>query len=171
MLDSPLPEYVDARKIFDQDGALSGHISLARLERLQQCLAGEESDIKAEISFTKDNFGRKHITGKIEGKLQVECQRCLEPLTITLRDDLNLVVVADEAAAKNLEEQFDPWITEEHKIYLADLIDEQLVLSMPIVNYHQSGPCSEQTGYSSEDDNTEEASTKPFAVLASLKKQ
>jgi len=172
MSDSQLPEYVDARKIFDQEGALSGHIDLTKLDRLKGCLSGEEATIKAEVSFFVDDFGRKHITGWIEAGLQVECQRCLGPLTIELKDDINLVLVADETAAKNLEDEFDPWIIEENKIFLADLIDEQLVLSMPIVNYHRSRSCSVQPGYISGDDKIEKgAGTNPFAVLASLRKQ
>jgi len=172
MSDSPLPEYVDARKIFNQEGALSGHIDLTKLDRLKGYLTGEAATIKAEVSFFVDDFGRKHITGWIEAGLQVECQRCLGPLTIELKDDINLVLVDDETAANSLEEEFDPWIIEENKIYLADLIDEQLVLSMPIVNYHRTGSCSEQPGYNSADDNIEKrAGTNPFAVLASLKKQ
>lgn len=172
MYDSPLPEYVNARKIFTQGVSLSGYMGLTRLVRLQDCLAGKEADIRAEIRFFVDDFGQRHITGEIEARFSVECQRCLEPLPIELNDAINLVLVADEAAAKSLEKQFDPWILEENKIFLADLIDEQLVLSMPIVNYHQSGPCSERTGYKSGDGKTEEeGSTNPFSVLASLNKQ
>ena len=100
MSDSPLPEYVDARKIFDQEGALSGQIDLTRLDRLTGYLAGDEAEIKAEVSFSMDDFGRRHITGRIGARLQVECQRCLEPLTIELQDDINLVLVADETAAR-----------------------------------------------------------------------
>ena len=151
---------------------MSGSIGLIRLERLQEYLAGDEADIWAAISFTLDDSGRKHITGSIKAKLRVECQRCLEPLSIDLLEEFNLILVADEAAAKDLEKQFDPWIIEDNKIFLADVIDEQLVLSMPIVNYHHSGPCAELTGHKSDADETEVAkATNPFAVLASLKKQ
>ena len=112
----------------------------------------------------------------LEAQFQVQCQRCLEPLQIMLKDDINLVLVADLEAAKTLDKQFDPWINEDTKISLANLIDEQLVLCMPIVNYHRSGPCSERGNFSTASGSDGEAvdsndpAKSPFAVLASLKK-
>lgn len=171
MSDSPLPEYVDTRKIFTQASTLSGSIGLSRLNRIKEYLAEDDISVQAELRFSVDDSGRKHIVGELKASLPVECQRCLEPLRIELADEFNLVLVADETVAKSLEKQYDPLVVEENKIYLADLIDEQLVLAMPIVNYHQSGPCSEAKSYATEQTETEDmASDSPFAVLATLKK-
>jgi uncharacterized protein len=107
------------------------------------------------------------------------CQRCLEPVAEEIRETVDLVLVPDEAAAEALSTEFDPWITEDHRIFLADLLDEQLLLGMPIVSYHKDGPCSENTRVEvkaepgTENLGKEEAaeadSSNPFAVLAKLK--
>lgn len=167
---SPLPEYVDARKIFSAEGSVSGEIALSRLARVTSCVVTERACITADIRFWVDDFGRKRIAGQVQAQIQVQCQRCLEPLEINVSDTINLVLVADETAAKALEEEFDHWINEDHKIVLAELIDEQLVLALPIVNFHQTGPCSESSAYSAGPEVGSEAKrVNPFAVLASLR--
>ena len=37
----------------------------------------------------------------------------------------------------------DPWICEDHKLDLAEMVEEQLILCMPLVSYHDSGDCVE----------------------------
>ena len=64
------------------------------------------------------------------------CQRCLQPLDLVVEDDINLVLVETEEKAKGLEELYDPWICETYKINLADLVEEQLLLALPIVCLH-----------------------------------
>jgi uncharacterized protein len=166
---SPLPEYVDTRKGFNATGSVCGEIALSRLARVTSCVVTDEACITADLRFWIDEFGRKRITGQVQAQLQVQCQRCLEPLSIAVADEVNLMLVADEAAAKSLEEEFDPWINEDHKIVIADLVDEPLVLALPIVSFHQTGPCSERGMYSTGAEVGDEVKrSNPFAVLASF---
>ena len=68
----------------------------------------------------------------------------------------------------------DPWICEDHKLDLAEMVEEQLILCMPLVSYHDSGDCLSLKNYVSgahiEEDAASSASKEsPFAVLRSLK--
>tara|TARA_B110000116_G_scaffold69300_1_gene59887 strand:+ start:67 stop:444 length:378 start_codon:yes stop_codon:yes gene_type:complete len=110
------------------------------------------------------------ILGGLQAQVNVFCQRCLKPLAIALADDINLALVRDEEAAEQLDAKLDPWICEDHKLDLAELIEEQLILCTPIVSYHESGECIAQKDYVAGEDATESvASESPFAVLRSLK--
>jgi len=82
--------------------------------------------------------------------------------------------VRDEEAAKQLDAEYDPWICEDNKLDLAEMVEEQLILCMPLVSYHDSGDCLSLKNYVSgahiEEDAASSASKEsPFAVLRSLK--
>ncbi len=147
---SPLPSYVDARKIFTQKGVISGSMELQRLEQICKSLADLQGEVSARIAFTVDESGSKLITGDLQATVNVYCQRCLEPLAIELKDAIELILVPDEESAAALDKSLDPWIADNQKIDIVRLIDEQLVLCMPIVILHDTGPCASDSSFSTE---------------------
>lgn len=173
MSESPVPPYVDTRKVFLQEGKICGNLSLEQLPRFRDSLISEKAEIWIELSFDTNQSKQRIISGSIRAAVEVSCQRCLEPLEIELSDDIMLVLLHDEALAEKLEPQLDPWICEDHKLELASLIEEQLLLCMPIVNYHASKDCVSALQYTSAEekgDSLGNAKTEsPFSVLSSLK--
>ncbi len=176
MLDSSIPAYVDTRKIFLQQGNISGQLSLERLPRFIKILANEEGSVSTTLNFILNDARQRLISGHLQAKVNVICQRCLKPLAIVLTDDIKLALVKDEDAAKQLASELDPWISLDHKLDLAELVEEQLILCMPIVSYHESGECViSRKNYVSgaPKDGTEASSVSaenPFSVLKSLGK-
>ena len=174
MLESAIPAYVDTRKIFLQQGEISGQLSLERLPRFIECLADGNGSVTIDLNFGLDDARQRLISGRLQAEVNVICQRCLKPLAIQLADDINLALVKDEEAAKQLEAGLDPWICQDHKLNLAELVEEQLILSMPLVSYHDSGECIDRKNYvCGESKDFEEAKSasaeNPFSVLISLK--
>ena len=173
MSDSPIPPYVDTRKAFLQEGKTSGYITLDRLPRFIECLASDQGSVEVELSFDLNESRKQVITGQIEAQVKVICQRCLEPLGIALSDDINLALIKREEDAAKLEGDLDPWVCEDHKLDIADLVEEQLILSLPLVSYHPDKACIESLGYSAESTADEEQDSEqkdnPFAVLKVLK--
>ncbi len=174
MLESVIPAYVDTRKIFLQQGDIRGQLSLERLPRFINCLADEKGSVTIDLKFRLNDARQGLISGRLQAEVNVICQRCLEPLAIQLADDIRLAVVKDEDAAKQLESELDPWICQDHKLNLAELVEEQLILCMPLVSYHDGGECINRKNYvSGESKGNEEAKSasaeSPFSVLMSLK--
>ena len=170
MSDSSIPAYVDTRKIFQQEDIISGNLGLNRLPRFSKTLANDQGLVALELRFTFGEAKERLIAGSLQAQVNVFCQRCLKPLAIALADDIKLALVRDEEAALRLDEKLDPWICEDHKLDLAELIEEQLILCTPIVSSHESGECMTQKDYVAGEEATESiASESPFAVLRSLK--
>ncbi len=175
MSDTPLPTYVDARKAFKQEASVSGFVELCKLVRVAESAVEKDGLIQASLAFVQDSAGRRRIRGRVTGRLTLTCQRCLEPVSVDLGEELDLVLVVDEAAAQELDKEFDPWICGDHRLVLADILDEQLLLGMPIVSFHQAGPCYEgtlagmQVKDSIDDSSAAADPSSPFAVLAGLK--
>ncbi len=170
MSDSSIPTYADTRKIFQQEENISGDLDLTRLPRFRKTLANDQGTVSLELKFMLNDAKQRLITGRLQAQVNVFCQRCLKPLAIALADDIKLALVRDEEAALRLDAELDPWICEDHKLDLAELIEEQLILCTPIVSYHESGDCIAQKDYVAGEDATESVTTEnPFAVLKSLK--
>jgi uncharacterized protein len=170
MSDSSIPAYADTRKIFQQEDIISGNLGLDRLPRFRKTLANDEGAVSLELKFTFGEAKERLIAGSLQAQVNVFCQRCLKPLAIALADDIKLALVRDEEAAQRLDAELDPWICEDHKLDLAELVEEQLILCTPIVSYHESGECMNQKGYVAGEDAAESVATEnPFAVLKSLK--
>ena len=174
MSDSSIPAYADARKIFFQEGNISGNLALDRLPRFRKGLANDQGSVSLELKFTLSDSKQRLITGNLQAQVNVFCQRCLKPLAIALADDIKLALVKDEEAAGRLDADLEPWICEDYKLDLAELAEEQLILCTPIVSYHEDGECIDQTNYVagasvSNDAAGSAESDNPFAVLRSLK--
>ena len=176
-----LPAYINTRKGFEDALKLTGSLPLDRLPRFKEMLATEQADIRAELSFTRpigSQWMQARVTGKVTAEVTVRCQRCLEPLTITLSDAVNLAVVTSEAAARQTAQEqpeLEPWILNDHRLELAPLVEEQLILCMPLVSYHPT-PCGIAYKAGGEDEpdtapNTgpDTAAQHPFAALEALK--
>ena len=126
-----------------------------------------------ELDFSTNDSGQRIISGHISAKVDVICQRCLEPLGIVLEDDIRLALLKDETKISSLDADLDPWICPDNKLDLASLVEEQLMLCMPIVSYHEAADCSSKLDYTTGRDKSTASGTNgvvnPFSVLKSLK--
>ncbi len=174
MSDTPLPTYVDARKVFSQNASMRGAVELKKLERVADCVTDDKGAVTAAFDFRLDSAGKRRIRGQVAASVMLTCQRCLEPVAVDLHEEFDLVLVADEEATRSLDKALDPWICADHKIVLARILDEQILLGMPIVSYHQQGPCSQRKGFEAAPEPLEIDDSRvgsPFAVLADLNKE
>jgi uncharacterized protein len=172
--EQPVPLYVDTRRVFQQEANLHGTVALERLPEFRNSLASDQAQITAELRFGIDNTGLRRIVGRVDASVELTCQRCLQPVSIQLQDKINLALVKDEEEAAGLNPDLDPWIWQDIKLQLATVVEEQLLLSLPIVCYHPEGQCPRQLDYSadmsaSDDESSDSAKSNPFAVLEQLK--
>jgi uncharacterized protein len=171
MVNARLPKYMDARKIFLQREQVSGLLKLNDLRRLRGLLADDLGSVYVELSFFLDGSGNRIIKGKVKATLNVICQRCLEKLEVLVRDNISLGVIESEDLASGLDSTLDPWICSGYKLSLSELVEEQLILCLPIVNHHEDSDCANGLDYQAKVSAKEGDSSKdnPFAVLKTLK--
>ena len=164
-----LPQQIDIRRFAESGRHLEGEISLEDCPRLKQVASAGEDPIAFVLDFEKQHDGRLVIHGDIHGQVVQECQRCLQPATIDLNCEVSIGVVGSEAEAELLPDGLDPVIVED-ELNLIELIEDELLLALPIVPAHEHCDLPESI-LSGEDHNTEPPKREnPFAVLASLKK-
>ena len=56
MLDRPLPEYVDVRKVFLENEEVSGFVASEKLVNMRDILVGENARVKAILNFLKEKL-------------------------------------------------------------------------------------------------------------------
>lgn len=168
-----IPDYVDARKIFAQQAFLEGTIPVSRMSRFCDLVVATQGDVQVAMKFLLDESHRRIIEGTLDTQAKVICQRCLEPMQIALHDEFRLAVVESESKSASLPKSLDPWICEDIKLVLAEVIEEQLILCMPIVSYHDTNCIEKLTFEASQNkpDGTAHGAGKPnpFDVLKALK--
>lgn len=163
-----LPKLVEPRKLAVAHAHFQRFIDAEDLPRLQEVALKIESVI-VDIQFGKDEQGRPQLSGDIQGSLMLECQRCLEPMLEQINRQVSLAIVWDEAQAKALPKNLDPWIVGEEEADLAAILEEELLLALPVVARHTEDCLGSGQLSFGEPEETEEVKPNPFSVLADLK--
>lgn len=169
-LNKHLPRQVDPRKFAQKGVGLSGQIPLASLARLSEAVAGGVDEITADLTFGVNEQGCKVMTGHAEAEVYVVCQRCLENTQLRLSADISLGIVWNEDQASNLSKDLEPWILDEGPADLYSAVEEELLLSLPMVAYHKENCIDASLLKSGEEPEEEpEELSNPFKVLEQLK--
>ncbi len=166
----PLPKRVDPRKLAEREVQLHGSVDLKSMPELLSLLVDDEGEVSVELSFALDEQKLRTVKGQATARVRQQCQRCLDPVEVELEAEFSLAVVLNEEQAKNLPRYYDPLLVEED-VVLAELVEEELILSLPAVAYHQD--CDVQLSYGEGEAEPSEQDEKPnpFSVLASLKQK
>lgn len=164
----PLPKKVDPRKLSEHDAEISGVADVHAMPRFSSYLCEDAGEVNVDLKFSLDEQRLRIVSGQASGTVKMVCQRCLEPVEVDVEARVNLAVTLNEEQAKNLPRYYDPLIVESEDVELLSLVEDELILSLPLVAYHDD--CSVQTSFGDQDAvRTQNINTNPFSVLAQLK--
>lgn len=172
MLDR-LPNLIDPLLLADRNAAIEGKMPIADLERLRELLVDESGEISLKLFFAR--AGKlATVEGHISTVLALKCQRCLETLEWPISSDIKLGIVTSLEQANNLPDGYEPLLhLDEDKIPLKNIIEDELLLSVPSVPKHQDNCLAPNIPANKSElilDTTHSATKKPFSILADLKK-
>lgn len=171
-------------KAFAREGvSAQGHQNLSHFERLSELAwSGElktESLPQVSWSLTGELVP---VTGgdadiwlhlKAEVNLPMQCQRCMGPVSVAVASDQSFRFVADEAAAEAEDDESDEdllVLTPDLDVW--ELIEDELIMSVPIVPKHDMCPATVTMSVADEAfEEALEAKPNPFAALAQLKQK
>jgi uncharacterized protein len=147
-----------------EGGVLAGRIPVVDLPRLADVLVDTAGDIDCELVGEQDRDGKAYLLLRLGGSLKLRCQRCLETVVEPLQIASRFLLVPpgqpwpdDELA----EDGFDA-IAAEMEMALLPLIEDEVLLALPIAPRHQV--CEMPAAH------IEQMEPSPFAVLGKLKK-
>ena len=171
-------------KAFARDGgSAQGQQSLVQFERLSDLawsMEGQDTAVpQVSWSLTGEMVPVTGADAEIwlhlaaDVSLPMQCQRCMGPVVVEVFSDQSFRFVVDEATAEAQDDE-----SEEDLLVLAPemdvwaLIEDELIMSVPIVPKHEI--CPESVTLSAADEAFEEAlaaKPNPFAALEQLKQK
>src|SRR5690606_34459791 len=166
--DKPLPRQGDPRKFAQQGISMGGFVPVSALPRLVGALESSEGVVQVELNFGISEDRKKVVTGTATSDLTLVCQRCLGPVTVPVVCDIALAIIWDEEDIKALPKDLDPWIVGEGAADFYEMIEEELLLNLPPVAYHEELCISEKL-FSSGEPVVVKQEKNPFQVLEQLK--
>ncbi|GAD22413.1 DUF177 domain-containing protein [Acidovorax sp. MR-S7] len=172
------PDRLDVKAFAQAGGHLSGHDTLLKYKRLAEEAQGLHPDLRVdwqadgEVRATHGIGGQIWLRLKAQATFPMICQRCLLPVDVPLAVDREFRFVADEATAEALDESSDEdLLALSREFNLRELIEDELLMELPVVPRHDE--CPTDVKMASSDEDFEEASAdkpNPFAALAGLRK-
>lgn len=172
------PGRLDVAAFAQAKASLSAHDSIQKYERLAQELRAPEADLT--IDWQADGEQRSAVDGsrrpalhlRAQATLPLTCQRCMGEVRVPLAVDRHFVFVPDEDTAAALDEASDDDVLALAPDFdLRALIEDELLMALPVVPRHEECPTS--VPLASSDDDFEVANSEkpnPFAALAALRK-
>ena len=163
-------------------GAISGEWPQSMFTRLNvDSIAPLADQAAPPVSWAAQGAQRKSPAGQPQLSLHVQartsvrmqCQRCLLPVALSLDIDRKFLFARDEAEAAQLDEETeDDVLVLEHHLDLAALIEDELILALPIVPRHEDcpQPLTAESPVARHDAAVASDKPHPFAALAALRR-
>jgi uncharacterized protein len=152
---------------------ISGSLLIKDCARLTEALYDNMGEIQVELKFGVDAYNYKYMYGEIDAKLHISCQRCLKSMNININSTFNFSPVQNEEAARLLPKHYEPLLVSEKEINLNDLIEDEVLLSLPLVAMHAKNECevtlSDFNKKLKQDVSTDEIKENVFRKLNVLK--
>jgi uncharacterized protein len=170
-MSSPWSKPLDVDRLSEAEADVDFVIPLAELPRLRAQLASVTGEVHGRVHFRRaKGIAVAELT--VEGTASLVCQRCLEAMEIGVEAATEVGLIAKEADASRVPEELEPVLAPEGRISIGELVEEELLLTLPIVPLHAEGdPCEVAESAPLVDGEREEETQKPFEQLAELLKR
>jgi uncharacterized protein len=156
--------FIDSLDFAHRGGELIGEVPVAELPRMADLLADFEGKISYILRGFEGKDGKPQLKLTLDGVCNLRCQRCLSALNYPFKLVARLRLVSDgEADNADIEDDEVDNIPADKRLDVLALLEEELLLSLPIAPKHGSGECEIAVEGLNRSNN-------PFAVLAGLKK-
>jgi uncharacterized protein len=165
-----LEELIAPLSLAAKGRSIEGRIALAKLARLTPSLRSTEGEAEASLHFGIDEGGMPNVSGRVSATLILQCQRCMQNMAYEVDARIRLGIVTSRKAAENLPDYYDPLLVSGEEIKVADIVEDELILALPIVAMHEKTECPVADKFQGQVE-AEPKRENPFAVLAELKKK
>lgn len=159
--------------------SFDGEVPLASMPRLQDRI--EAASAGSMMARARLSFGKEHGANvariRVAAEVPLRCERCMDLMSWPVRTEATLALAADLSAADAAPAGLEPVLAEQGRVVLRDLVEEELLLALPLVARHEdAAQCAAGAGAGKFDSATEnavadEVTQKPFAQLKDLLKQ
>jgi uncharacterized protein len=148
---------------------LNGAWPVAEFPRLRDVLRTDAGSLRYELQGVPEALGRPALRLRVEGALQLSCQRCLGALEFPVRIDvvLRLAQTQEEVDAEPLEADGPESIVAGREMPVRAMVEDEVLLAIPIAARHEACAAGERMDAGGATD-AQAAKQMPFAGLRGL---
>jgi uncharacterized protein len=167
-----LPATIDPVTLAEKGAHVSGTLSLKALPRLAEVCRSTAGQVDVDLEFKRGEGGDVRLMlGTIRARVSLTCQRCLEGMDYELRSEPRLVLLRAGESEEELPPEVDA-LTVDKPIVLNTLIEDELLLVMPMIPLHDLEHCPARAFVAAGESREAAMGSKPnpFATLQRLKR-
>jgi len=161
-----LPTSIEPLKLAQMGSHLKGQVALAKMTRLHNSLCDFQGNVEIDWLFSIDKKHHPTILGNLQAQLILQCQRCLQPMQWLIDKSLALTFLTNEQDEEILPTGYEAITWTGASIQLMALIEDELILALPIIAKHDKCPSNEYKLSENINDNFQH---NPFHILGTLK--
>ncbi|HEY6458051.1 MAG TPA: YceD family protein [Steroidobacteraceae bacterium] len=157
-------------KLLDIGPLADGHaqidftIPLRQFPRVLPLLAAPDGAARGRVDFSRE--GRIAVAEvTVAADVLLQCQRCLGPVMSTVDSTGRAALVATQAEGARVPQTLETVLAQEYRISLRDLVEEELLLALPLVPRHEDKACAGARA------GTPSETHRPFGQLSELLKR
>ncbi|MBX5462870.1 MAG: DUF177 domain-containing protein [Steroidobacteraceae bacterium] len=142
-MSEPWSQLSDVDRLADRQADVAFEIPLDQMPRIRAQLAGSGGKVRGTAHFRRE-AGFRVAELEWTGTASLVCQRCLEPMQWPIGGAARVVLVIAENEADSVPPEFETVHTPENRVRVRDLVEEELLLTLPLAPLH--GELSECAG-------------------------
>ncbi len=168
----PWSQPLDVDRLSRGEAEIDFDVPLTELPRLRSRVAGIGGTVRGTARLGRNSrFAVADVS--LAGTAMLQCQRCMQAMELAIDCTSHVALITAEADAAEVPEQLEPVLAREGRISAAELVEEELLLALPIVPLHeQLRDCAVPASAPLvADEAPEHVSQRPFEGLAELLKR
>jgi uncharacterized protein len=165
----PWSQPLDLDRLARGEAEIDFDVPLAELPRLKSRIAGIGGSVRGAVRFGQQSgFAVAELW--LAGNATLQCQRCMRAMDFPIDSTTRVALIAAEADAAEVPEELEPVLAREGRISAGELVEEELLLALPIVPLHEAlGDCAvPPSAPLVTDAEPEHVTQRPFEGLAEL---
>ena len=153
---------IDGLEFARTGSKLQGEWPVSAFPRLRDSLHSDSGVLRYALAGVPEEQGRPALRLKVEGVLQLACQRCLGALEFPLHlsTSLQLLATQEEMDAEPLRAEGPERIVAGREMQVRELVEDEVLLALPLAPRHEH--CAGKPG------EPDAAKPSPFAGLRQL---
>ena len=160
------PQFIRLSRLAEGGERVQGEVGLAELERLPDGVLNRDAALAYRLCFYRDGAGAWVMEVEIDANLSMDCQRCLQPVTVAVHQRTLLTITKITEQIQALDARYEPFVLAGDELCIMQLLEDELLLATPFSPLHPEAECA---GKQALDKINAEARPGPFAALAGLK--
>ena len=169
LMSPDLPLRIEPKRLARIGETIAGEYAIHAMQRLVELLQDSTGKVIFRLEFIFDEGQNiPLIRGNIKARVNIPCQRCLSGMEFKINNPVFLGITTSVGDSVSLLDDCELLQLDEDSIPLQDLIEDELILALPISAMHKAHECKATELIDKIKDKNR---SSPFAALDKLNRK